>query len=1359
MFDQQENNYANIIIEFGIVGYSEQDIINRGTDSDKNLPLTLLYSYPHQESEDVEIIFQMMFPDDDHKIVSPKFFSLTLTNEKGTRSFLYCLKFPEKYVFSKKEKENFIHSHSDKKNNEEILNKKKNVQYIEVPLVIYIKSHKEDLESFKQLLFSINQIIVNDNLDKIIPDPIMINNYKKIQLINLLYFLFCLPHASPHTLVKLQLNKELDNILNLNNDDKNNETIDFYFSSNCEIPCNKNDTDINILFLILDQSIIIKVLFSILTEKQIIFTASQAYLLHLIISTFLKLIFPFKWHHSCITVLPKENLELLEIPGPHIFGVLSSHLSTKDLTDEFSGKIIVDCDTNEIFGYSNLEPFEPPEIQVKKDDKKKKDKKKNKEKEIEINNLESDNFTQGQNLIIINKNVIMKYENELNGKKKKLIFNNDNNIIIDTQKSQLFLDKNDIFIDSNDWKWLRKNIQLVRNPELFNLDNLDFQNKKKNNRISYDEDNPILPNRPFSYNIQNIILTFILKKLSFQESDFMTVFKKTNLYLEYEDKGKEYENIKGRTIVQNIEETKHHPRSIDNSFNIEFILNQFNVDAIIDKLKLKINNILNKEDKSIYQTLKKILSDYFQIKEEISKENNENNNTNFSWKIIERNKTLLEKKKLNLNINKSNKSLFRHVKNNTSLLQETSGQNKYILLGFDKDLEDSFQFYSQNGFVYFANKLDEFLKEENLDIKKIIYENLLNNQILNLLNKCLKEEEEKKEIVKEKSSQDNLNERKDSSKDNLKNIKLRQIIGVSIVPEKKEEDNAENDVDRTSNGSVEIKKEEDYDFAENLFNMDSEKNQIFNWNDNNDFIVQTNKIVNFSNFDLEEELNQEEGEKNEIKKETDENKINHLMQFYLFLAFYLEKAKNDKISLNYFFNNISFNNYITKSKQNEINIDNDNNELYEVIEKDENEEKEQKRKINEIIIRLYILAFNNSDKKQRDFPFFSFYNSLKQISSEDLKAYNYLFDSYDGDYKLGFIYRTIIIEKQQIEMKKMQKKLSLIMKEKNNKNKKEELDIHETYKRNSDVNFSQKKFNSFEKIYNRQTIQSTKINISLNKISHKNKTPNVNEITQKKEVSILIINDIGEIINEELSSFANFVGKNINEILEEMHSRFKSNSNLKDLIDNLKYINLDDINTKKKCFSFWLNCFNYLIIYTIFIQKLNLNNEKNWKTFFNTLYLNIGEKMFSFNDIQFILFKKPHFFSSAYKPKDYIKKINMEKIVGEFKVEGKEKLIPFILFLPINDFLKPSLFKEENIENDINIRIKEYLNKYIIIDKNNYLCCNDLFFKFYSNIFGKEIKKYENFFEPELLNIIKNKKYKKLIQKKITWQLNFDNLI
>ena len=224
----------------------------------------------------------------------------------------------------KKEKEEEENKNEKKDNNndnkKDEKKEKEKIKYIDVPLVIYIKSVKEDLEPFKQLLYSINQIIVNDNLEMQGYESNYVNNYKKVQLMNLLYFLFVLPHTSPHSLIKLKLNKELENIII--NTGNNNETIDFYFSSNCEIPCNKNDTDINILFLILDQSIIIKVLFSILTEKQIIFTASQAYLLHSIISTFLKLIFPFKWHHSCITVVPKENLDVLEIPSSYIFGVL-----------------------------------------------------------------------------------------------------------------------------------------------------------------------------------------------------------------------------------------------------------------------------------------------------------------------------------------------------------------------------------------------------------------------------------------------------------------------------------------------------------------------------------------------------------------------------------------------------------------------------------------------------------------------------------------------------------------------------------------------------------------------------------------------------------------------------------------------------------------------------------------------------------------------------------------------------------------------------------------------------------------------------------------------------------------------------
>jgi hypothetical protein len=86
---------------------------------------------------------------------------------------------------------------------------KSNVE-IDIPIVIFIKSEKEALESFRQLLNIINFIIVNDDLEKeIYLNFNNINNFKKVQLVNLFYFLFSLPHTSPHSQVKLKINKEI----------------------------------------------------------------------------------------------------------------------------------------------------------------------------------------------------------------------------------------------------------------------------------------------------------------------------------------------------------------------------------------------------------------------------------------------------------------------------------------------------------------------------------------------------------------------------------------------------------------------------------------------------------------------------------------------------------------------------------------------------------------------------------------------------------------------------------------------------------------------------------------------------------------------------------------------------------------------------------------------------------------------------------------------------------------------------------------------------------------------------------------------------------------------------------------------
>ena len=1370
MFDSLESIYSNIISEIGIVGYLEEDIIKRGLDTETNLPLNLLYSFPNKESNDLgSLTFQMMFPDDDHKIQTPKFFSLTLTNEKASRSFVYCLKFPEKYIFNENEenKENEEQTKIDNLNND----KKKDIEkvnYIDVPLVIYIKSSKEDLEPFKQLLYSINQIIVNDNFEKQGYDSNYINNYKKVQLMNLLYFLFSLPHTSPHSLVKLQLNKELENIINLNSDNNNNETIDFYFSSNCEIPYNKNDPDINILFLILDQSIIIKVLFSILTEKQIIFSASQAYLLHLIISCFLKLIFPFKWHHSCVTVVPKDNLEVLEIPSSYIFGVLSSSLTAKDLIDEYPGKIIVDCDTNEIFGYSNLEPFEPPtctqdQNQKGEGDKKKKekDKKKDKEKDIVFSNLDTDNFAQGKNIIIINKNNILKYNHEIHGKKQKLIFDSDNNIIIDSQKSQLFIDKNDIFIDSSDWKWLRRNIQLVRNPEIFNLDNIDNPNGKNGNKYLYnDEDNPILPNRSFSYNIQNIILTFILKKLTFSESDFMTVFKKTNLFLEYEDISKEYENSKGKRIVQNITETKNEPRSIENSFHIEYILNPLSVQTIIDKLDAKINKN-EKEEKlvSLLKELKLPFVDYYRMKEELI---NNNDNESLYYLSAKRPSNSDYRKTGGSIIKTKTSKKFGHVKNNTSVLQETSGQNKYILLGINKDVKDTFQFYTNKGFIWFLNQFEKFTKEENVNIQNIIYIDNLNSQISNLINKCFNKQKEQEEETKGMNDADKQN--------------LRKALGVSIVPEKGEEENVENELgDRVSQGSVNIKKEEDYDFAENLMKGIKKENieipkipGLYNILG----LAEENNIINFPSLDFDKERK---------KNNKNENQLNQLMQYYLFLADYLENAKKEESSLKYLLEKISIQNLNTKES-------NDN--------KKENNENSGKKIINELILRLYKLAYKYSDKKHRDFPYYSFYHFLIDIDSEELKTLNSEFKEEEDE--LNEIYTRLIIEKQQIQFKKMQKmemmsfrsntSNSVINRTSTNykpiNNNSNTNTNNETNENNIDLSLrksnvdvvknkiinSSKKNNLLSLLHKRQSIQAGKPLLDLsndlngsgefniNVVYIINITPEFNS-SNENNISLLIINEIGELLTKDFPNAKDLNEKNINDILEETHNKVKENKELIKLVGQLKYLKLDLIKSKIKCLSFWLNCYNYLILFVIFYRKWNLNEEKKWKKFFRNVKFNIGGKNFSFNDMEYIIFKKPSFFSSTYKSPEEIRKLNIEKIEGDKKFDEYTKNIPFLLFLPIKKFLYPSLYDETNFENQIKMRIKNYLDKFVYFDEKKHLICTELLLKYDSNIFGKGLKKYESYFNPDIYTRIKEKKYKKVDSQKISWNFNLDYLI
>ena len=177
------------------------------------------------------------------------FFSIILTNENAEHSFLYILKLYEQY------------------------------ENVKLPISICLASKINDTDAFKNLLNEAYLIITSE----------LSNQAKKIELLNYLMFIQNISTAPFHSLLTLKMHYM---------------NVDFYFSSKREIPTNGNDSNINILFSVLDVGKIIKLWSCILQEKQIIVYGNKPFLLYAVIDAITKLIFPLKWPHTLVPCLP-----------------------------------------------------------------------------------------------------------------------------------------------------------------------------------------------------------------------------------------------------------------------------------------------------------------------------------------------------------------------------------------------------------------------------------------------------------------------------------------------------------------------------------------------------------------------------------------------------------------------------------------------------------------------------------------------------------------------------------------------------------------------------------------------------------------------------------------------------------------------------------------------------------------------------------------------------------------------------------------------------------------------------------------------------------------------------------------------
>lgn len=97
------------------------------------------------------------------------------------------------------------------------------------------------------------------------------------------------------------------------------------------------------LFECLSYENVLSILSAILSERQIVLVSSQYSLLTLASEALLSFIFPLKWTHVYIPILPRQLLGVLAAPLPFLVGVHSSFLAEND--DHFSSRKSSFCHT------------------------------------------------------------------------------------------------------------------------------------------------------------------------------------------------------------------------------------------------------------------------------------------------------------------------------------------------------------------------------------------------------------------------------------------------------------------------------------------------------------------------------------------------------------------------------------------------------------------------------------------------------------------------------------------------------------------------------------------------------------------------------------------------------------------------------------------------------------------------------------------------------------------------------------------------------------------------------------------------------------------------------------------------------
>ena len=114
---------------------------------------------------------------------------------------------------------------------------------------------------------------------------------------------------------------------------------------------------------------ILKVVGALLQERRVLLVSSQMDTLTLCAAAFVSLLYPFKWMHPLVPLLPTQLIEYLEAPTPYLMGVQTRVYDTDECQGAIEGVVVVQLDYDKVMVPKGVKVENFPKTFVKRMEK------------------------------------------------------------------------------------------------------------------------------------------------------------------------------------------------------------------------------------------------------------------------------------------------------------------------------------------------------------------------------------------------------------------------------------------------------------------------------------------------------------------------------------------------------------------------------------------------------------------------------------------------------------------------------------------------------------------------------------------------------------------------------------------------------------------------------------------------------------------------------------------------------------------------------------------------------------------------------------------------------------------------------